>query len=568
MAVDFLNSEKLDFDFSNINGYYGENQMMNWYAPPTAIRNVNGIDYESTPYGVPMDEPFWFKERRNYLRNKKANSITVDIVPTALPSGDRLEDFFSSFTARLESNLTDEDLSVFSNMTDEECSEFFMNVIANLNPNDIGSYGVGENYSNGIGDWFSDAVKNVTKSAQDAVKSTQDAIKVVQKNVETKTKEAIKSTQDAIKTVQTKGVIKALEEGKKEAEKLAKDAVKNIEQTTKDAIKSVKDGVESVKKWIGDNLGGGVALHALNKFNPLMLIARGATISIIALNVVGIASALYEVKKGSQKRWDEILQKWWLLGGEKDKFDEFVTGAYKKDKLFISLIGKKGFDGNYSYAEGETSPAQIVLYSATALTVITSILAVFPDPTSKAVALWTGASAGVFGALGGILKGFAKDKGASDKETSKIPDKEIPPPPIPEKEAELAQIQAEVNLLKSQGTLPTGDTPQGTAPRGLTKAEADAITIQMGGKVTEPSTNPMTIIGTTVAKSDTGANKGVIEKALGGTDAGSRLAGTPINTTSDTGSGKILGMPKTVFFIGVGVIALVGGFLIYRKFKK
>jgi hypothetical protein len=90
--MDIVNSEKIEETFG-INGYYGDGQMMNWFAPPTTIQNVRGVDYESTPHGVPTDEFSWIKLNR-YNRERIANNLqnTTVIYPSRLPSGDRLED--------------------------------------------------------------------------------------------------------------------------------------------------------------------------------------------------------------------------------------------------------------------------------------------------------------------------------------------------------------------------------------------------------------------------------------------------------------------------------------------
>ena len=90
--MDVVNSEKIEETFG-INGYYGNGQMMNWFAPPTTIQNVRGVDYESTPHGVPTDEFWWIKQNR-YNRERIANNLqnTTVIYPSGLPSGDRLED--------------------------------------------------------------------------------------------------------------------------------------------------------------------------------------------------------------------------------------------------------------------------------------------------------------------------------------------------------------------------------------------------------------------------------------------------------------------------------------------
>jgi hypothetical protein len=97
--MDVVNSEKIEETFG-INGYYGDGQMMNWFAPPTTIQNVRGIDYESTPHGVPTDEFWWIKQNR-YNRESIANNIknTTVIYPSGLPSGDRLEDYFNADAA-------------------------------------------------------------------------------------------------------------------------------------------------------------------------------------------------------------------------------------------------------------------------------------------------------------------------------------------------------------------------------------------------------------------------------------------------------------------------------------
>ncbi len=86
---------------SNINGYYGQGQMMNWFAPPTTIENVNGVDYEATPHGVPTDS-FWWEKQNKLNRNRIKRNLqnTVNIFPNALPSGDRLEDCFSNADAQ------------------------------------------------------------------------------------------------------------------------------------------------------------------------------------------------------------------------------------------------------------------------------------------------------------------------------------------------------------------------------------------------------------------------------------------------------------------------------------
>lgn len=51
-----------------------------------------------------------------------------------------------------------------------------------------------------------------------------------------------------------------------------------------------------------------------------------------------------------------------------------------------------------------------------------------------------------------------------------------------------------------------------------------------------------------------------------GSTSGGATGGTRSADKSDS-DGKILGMPKTAFYIGLGVIVVVGGFLAYKAIK-
>jgi hypothetical protein len=94
-----LNCEKIDNSFGK-DGYYKKGEMMNWNGVPTEIKNVNGTDYISMPYGVPTDEFWWTKQNKlNADRIKRDLKNTVNIYPSALPSGERLEDYFSNADA-------------------------------------------------------------------------------------------------------------------------------------------------------------------------------------------------------------------------------------------------------------------------------------------------------------------------------------------------------------------------------------------------------------------------------------------------------------------------------------
>ena len=263
----------------------------------------------------------------------------------------------------------------------------------------------------------------------------------------------------------------------------------------------IKKGFDNVKKGIGDKLGGGKAVHAVNKFNPAFVTMRGAMLSVLNKNVVGMADAMAEIKAKSKSHYDKILQKWWMWGGEKTKYDKAIMQGKGKKPLFKELVDKfqkkkKGFDGEYSNAGGSDA-AKAVLAASALLGVTTTALTLIPEPATKAAAVWTGAAGTGFGALGGILKSFAKEQGATDAEINQIPEgKDIPNAEVPKDPKELERVKQEVEAAEKAGVADDGT--------GSEKAEGD----------------------------------------------------------------KILGMPKTAFWIGVGAVALLSGFLIYKKIKK
>src|ERR1700752_4249312 len=83
-----------------------------------------------------------------------------------------------------------------------------------------------------------------------------------------------------------------------------------------DATHPLKDLKEIEKK-----LGGGVVIHAANKVNPAFITMRAGVIGILESNVVGIATAYSLVEKAKNpQHWNDMLQKWWMAGGEKDHF--------------------------------------------------------------------------------------------------------------------------------------------------------------------------------------------------------------------------------------------------------
>jgi hypothetical protein len=475
-------------------------------------------------------------------------SNLVDYVPTLLPQGDRLEDSFggsarypafdrmNNFRNPVEPILKQVGNALYEStpygyyISDEQFSSIVAKDLQNFANSEEYSNMIDEEYSNGIGSWIKGVVKSVQKTTNDAIKSVKDAVKDVQKN----------------------GLGTALGNLGKEVSKLAQDAGKNIVGTIQSAGKSIKDAYESAKKWVGDNLGGGVAVHYLMRVNPAAIVMRGSIIGLLELNAVGIASAMKIVKDKSSKRFEEILQKWWMWGGDKTRYSEAVETGQRKPKLFLDIVqkftGKKGFDGNMYYEfegfsctqdeferfscadGGGINPANAVLMASTGLGVLAKALALVPEPSgaTKAAATWAGVGGAGFGALGGILKAFAKEQGASDSEANAIPEgKDFSVPPVPEDEKTLELLRQQIELAKAGKEPSLIDQPVNIDEKG---------NVASGGIVID--------------------NKGKVE------DLTKKIAPP---------SDKFLGMPRkvgiTVTIVG-GLALIIGGILLVKKLKK
>ena len=166
-----------------------------------------------------------------------------------------------------------------------------------------------------------------------------------------------------------------------------------------------------------------------------MVAMRGAFLSILDLNLVGIASAFSLIKDAVDKsHWEKIKHKWWMWGGEKKHLDSAVDKGKNKKHLFEELLeGKHKKENESSNAAGDTTTTattgsssnagETVAKAAAGLGTISGVLLALPDPsaTTKAVATYTATGAGAFGALSPILKSFSSQNGASASDLSSIP---------------------------------------------------------------------------------------------------------------------------------------------------
>ncbi len=211
-----------------------------------------------------------------------------------------------------------------------------------------------------------------------------------------------------------------------------------------------KEKISKFKEKIKEKTGDGKAIHSVNKFNPAFVTMRGAVLSVLNSNVVGISSSLAELKANSQEHWEQVMQKWYRWGGEKAKFDKAMIRGSKKKALFKDLVEKfqknkkKGFDGEYSSVEGKGAEvASTSLLVASSLLAATSgvLLAVPELAASKGAAAGIGLGATAFASMGGIFKDYAKKQGVKAEELANIPETaDIPNAPLPTDEKELAKI--------------------------------------------------------------------------------------------------------------------------------
>lgn len=201
------------------------------------------------------------------------------------------------------------------------------------------------------------------------------------------------------------------------------------------------------------------AIHIMNKVN--LAIMRVAILGILDLNLLGLAKGLsHMITAKNQSHWKDLKHKWWLLGGEEAGIEKAINKGKDKKQPFQEILSKmnkkKGFDGSYSNVEGDKPDAgkaepkenvgKSIAVATSALGVVTPVLAAFTY--TAPVAVWTGAAAGGLGAMGGIIKSFAKENGATDADLANVPDKDLPEPTIPPTDPAMAQalIDAENNI--------------------------------------------------------------------------------------------------------------------------
>ena len=226
--------------------------------------------------------------------------------------------------------------------------------------------------------------------------------------------------------------------------------------SAKEIANNLKKEGKRVQGKIGDVAGGGKSVHLINIANPVFLTMRGALLFLLNNNVVGIGKAfsLIKDKADTDNSWNEILQKFWMWGGDKGLLNRAIDNGKNKKPLFLNVIDKitnkkYGFDG-YSNANGENI-GTIITKAAVLLGVLVPVSAINPATAPSAPFLTAGASA--FGLLNPIISKFAKKNGATDKDIKDMPTEASNPIPVPLSKTE----QEELDRLnsKSIGMSPT-----------------------------------------------------------------------------------------------------------------
>jgi len=209
------------------------------------------------------------------------------------------------------------------------------------------------------------------------------------------------------------------------AQKAISDAKKNISQTTKDAFKSVKD-----------KLDGGKGVHAANKINPVFITTRGALLGMLSANVFGTATNMYEIKRDkNQKYWNDIMQKFWMWGGEKNKIAEAVEKGKNKKPIGQSVMDKLikqkyGIDGYYN-AEGKGAQNAGITLGVTAALGGGTAAILATNPATAAAAPFVAGGSAALAAMSPIFMAYGRDKGAKEAELAPVVEAKTNPDNIP-----------------------------------------------------------------------------------------------------------------------------------------
>lgn len=169
----------------------------------------------------------------------------------------------------------------------------------------------------------------------------------------------------------------------------AKKDIRQSELSWKDKRAAKKDVRKESKDRMKSEGGGTFVLRAgkaAMRAHPLTLSMRTAFLSVVNMNVGGIATTLgriYEAKKENPENYKKILEKWEKFGGTNVQLDSAIAAGMRKKPLFPNLIkgiarkkgAKLGFNGAYSNLTGvEETAIAVGTQVSLAMSIISPIL--------------------------------------------------------------------------------------------------------------------------------------------------------------------------------------------------
>lgn len=291
-------------------------------------------------------------------------------------------------------------------------------------------------------------------------------------------------------------------------------------ESLKELVKKLSPG--AVIKDMKGKLGGGVLIHAANKVNPAFITLRGGVLGLIDLNLVGIASAYKLVEQAKNpKHWNDMLNFWWEMGGEKDKYLDAVNkGASKKhllEKEFDAFHGKKKVaKKNLENIDTTTPPpnagSQIAKAGAAIMGVSPVATAIDPEG-GEAVTGYIAAAGAVLTGLGASAKKSAQEQGATPQQLAGVPVTPLdvngnptsgvaPSSTLPASPDQLAQLNKEIDntndddaeasdrAVLREGKIETGTYTQADAAADLAADETDRQNLRSVTKKTDKAKTP------------------------------------------------------------------------------
>ena len=153
---------------------------------------------------------------------------------------------------------------------------------------------------------------------------------------------------------------------------------------------------KAAKEAAGKEPGDKKAMHVLNKLNPVFVSMRAAYLSLVRINMFGMATSLAKMKADAdQSFWKKVQTKWYNMGGIKNILSTNVDKGKNKPQHLVRK--SKQADGGEDFGAA--------------------------DPFT--VGAWITAAGTAIGIIAPIIKDFKKNKGLpedkGDEEMTQLP---------------------------------------------------------------------------------------------------------------------------------------------------